>query len=549
MRHDRPTYERSGRVAGRFWPMAIVVLFVAAGMGYLWFLAYDTGHGYLVVTPAIMSIPVAIAAFLAVRIGHCRNRFVAWALGVLAAIVLQAAYFHFDRVHREGRDALIQLERLPAFIQERMATDGVGRQVGFLPHNELYNWLYAGADFAVIAFCIGGLAVYRSLTGYCESCHRWMRSIALRTKPGSADDIAEALETEDYALIPDIVGSPRLVQSAAWIEFEYCPGLREPLSECAAYLTLREYGNATEFPDTRMYQGRLTDDELNALSKRVSALSFLRVTAPVTEPDESGTGQRGPIERHAGSYAAIQQLPAEAGGKLLDGAGKIEFVIALIPVSAALIGIGLTIWGLVRTPWSNDPQTLLGWLPLLVGLMLAIPGGLVCWINVDYLGLRYMVRWLRRIHAQRGDALVSIDEPDARFIDIVPRSQWHQLVPDKAIDRGLLLVDRANRRLLFEGVKERYVIPADAIVDCDVEPMMPHTGNWNFYAVVLRVRYPVDAPASVAGGHRGEKWEVPLLPRPTQFRRYSAAYRRELAETLRDDIEELLESRRSDDTE
>jgi short-subunit dehydrogenase len=111
---------------------------------------------------------------------------------------------------------------------------------------------------------------------------------------------------------------------------------------------------------------------------------------------------------------------------------------------------------------------------------------------------------------------------------------------DKPIDRGLLLIDRARGRLLFEGVKERYVIPADAILECEVEAMMPHTGSWNFYAAVLVVRYSDGAPASVAGGHRGLKWEVPLLPRPTQFRRYSSSYRRELAETLRDEIEELI---------
>src|SRR5262245_1023306 len=164
VRNDRTTYQRSGRVAGlRFWPMAIVVLLVAVGMGYLWFLAYDAGHGYLIVTPAIMALPAAIAAFFAVRIGHCRNRFVAAALGIVAAAVLHVAYFHFDRVDRDGRDAIFRLEPLPAFVQERMATDGVGRPIGFLPHTELYNWLYTAANFVAIAFCIGGLAVYRSL--------------------------------------------------------------------------------------------------------------------------------------------------------------------------------------------------------------------------------------------------------------------------------------------------------------------------------------------------------------------------------------------------
>jgi hypothetical protein len=85
------------------------------------------------------------------------------------------------------------------------------------------------------------------------------------------------------------------------------------------------------------------------------------------------------------------------------------------------------------------------------------------------------------------------------------------------------------------------VIPAGAVLTCEVVPMMPHTGSWNFYAVVLTVRYPADAPASVVGGRRGDEWEVPLLPRPTRFRRYGNAYRQDLAEDLREEIEELLD--------
>ena len=96
-------------------------------------------------------------------------------------------------------------------------------------------------------------------------------------------------------------------------------------------------------------------------------------------------------------------------------------------------------------------------------------------------------------------------------------------------------------RLLFEGLKERYIIPADAVLDCRVEPMMPHTGNWNFFAVVLTVRYPMGVPASVTGGRRDDEWEVPFLPRPTRFRRYNTAYRRALARDLRDEIEDMLD--------
>jgi hypothetical protein len=297
-------------------------------------------------------------------------------------------------------------------------------------------------------------------------------------------------------------------------------------------LTLKEDAGWKEPPRVLMYQGRLEAEELDALANRVTALAFLRVSAPAATGDENATGRS--IERHAGSVAAMERLSSSAEGAALDRAGKIEFMLALVPIAILLGGIGLIVWGAMRGAWE-------GHILLATGVVAALAGGLVCCVNVDYLGMRFIYRRLCRDIGQRPDALVSSDEPIAQWVDIVPRVQWHQLMPDKAADRGLLAIDRTHARLLFEGVKERYVIPADAVLACKVVPMLPHTGSWNYFAVVLTVRYPESAPTSLIGGRRDDQWEIPLLPRPTQFRRYSSAHRRELAKTLLADIEELLD--------
>jgi hypothetical protein len=539
---DRPVYERSGRVAlVRFIPAAVAPLAVAAAMGYVWFLAFDAGWGYWLVTPVVLALPVALAGYLAVGWGRCRNRGVAVVLGILATLVFHLGYFHADLVRQNGPAALTRFDLLPEFIAHRMATDGVKVQDHVLPRSELYNWFYSAVDLLVTGLIVAGLAAYRSLKGYCESCHQWMRSIAFQTKSGRSTDIAEALDTGQYADLPNAVG--RLAgfsRSYSWVEFEYCPAVREGNGECGAYLTLKEISGGSQPAEVLMYQGRLSRDELDALSERVSALAFLRVSAPATNAEEPIAGRS--LERHAGSVAAIERLPPDAGGTELDRAGKKEFMLALVPTAALLAGIGLIIWGALK----EGPA---GYALLAPGIVAAFFGGLICWINVDLFGLRYMSGRLRGLIAQRADPLVSADDPEGRFIDVVPRAQWHQLIPDKAADRGLLRVDFEGGRVLFEGLKERYVIPADAIVSCQVERMLPHTGSWNLYAVVLTVRYPASAPDSVIGGRRGEEWEIPLLPRTTKFRRYNAAYRRELAESLREEIEELLGNAPSDDDE
>jgi hypothetical protein len=537
-RLDRPTYQRSGRVAWlRFLPLAIVTLLVAGGMAYVWFLAHDAGWGYWIITPAILALPVVWAAYVAVAVGRCRNRGVAGTLGVLASLVFYLGFFHAGLVDRDGADALTRLDRLPEYIAERMA-DGAGpfgRQ--WLPPGEFYSCFYAFVELLVVTMFIAGLAVYRSLFAYCESCGRWMRSIALRAPSGSAYDVADALEDGNWSDVPEIEGTGMFQARAAFLEFEYCPNAREPGRSCPAYLTLREYHGGTEGQDQLMYQGRITADELTGLADRVEALSWLRVSAPTATEELSPTR---PVERHAGSVAAVERLPGDAGGQDLERASKVEMILAIGTLATALVGVGLTIWGAVRAPWSNPDGDWLGYTLVVVGPVMALVGGVMTWVNVDYLGMQYAIRRLRARLVQRPDALVPADDPDAWFVEVIPRVQWHQLNPDKATDRGLLRIDRTSRRLVFEGLKERYVIPADAILACDVVPMLPHTGNWNIYAVVLACRYPMDAPASVTGGRRDEEWEVPLVPRPTQFRRYGNAYRRDLAEELREEIEELF---------
>jgi hypothetical protein len=536
---DRPAYRRSGRVNGlRFVPVASIALAVAVGMAYCWFLAFDADLNYWLATPLILSLPVAIAAYIAVAIGHCRNRFVAGAFGVLLALVFQLGYFHFDMIHQRGPEAIAQFDRIPNFIAERMANDGLRVQNHVLPRNEMYNWFYAAAELLVLSLLIGGAGVWPSLKGYCESCHRWMRSVAMHTESGVSSRIAKALRKRDWSRVPDDVrGGLRFGQSSAWVEFEYCPNLTQSIDGCEAYLTLRENRGKTEHPETLMYQGLLAREELKALAARMPAFAFLRVSAPTPDRDEPSASR--PIARHAGDVAAMERVPSDAASTALERAGKIEFLLAMVPVSALLGGSGITIWGVVLRPWQDS--SLAGYLLLVVGIVAVFAGGLICWVNVDYFGVTYICRRLCRLLGQRADPLVTPADPEARFVDIVPRVQWHQLVPDKATDRGFFSIDERHGRLLFEGLKERYVIPANAVISCAVEPMMPHTGNWNFYACVLTVRYPASAPASVTGGRRDDEWEIPLLARPTRFVRYSTAYRRLLADSLRADIEEFLE--------
>jgi hypothetical protein len=539
---ERPTYKRSGRVAWlRFVPCGLGTLLVAGGMGWCWFLVAGAGWGYWIVTAAVLALPVALTGYLAVALGHCRNSWVAGTLAFFAAVVFHAAYFHADFVRQLGPQAFWRIELLPKFIAGRMAVAAVLANNRILPGGEAVSWFYASTELLVVFLILAGAAIYRSRRGYCESCHRWMRFILFRTDPGTSEQIAHALES-DLSAIPVTVGRGMMAAPAASVEFEYCPGLREPGGKCEAYLTLQEFPGGKEQPKVLLYQGRLQPDELVALADRVAALGWLRVSAPPTTAGEEFSARS--IAGHVGRTVALERLPPDAGATALDRAGKVELLLGLASVAVPLVGIGLIIWGVLWAPWAGPPAAnWSGWLLLAAGLAAALVGGVLCWVNIDYLGMRYSYRSVCGIIGNRPDALVAAGDLAACWVDIVPRVQWHQLDPTKPAERGLLLIDLGHRRLLFEGMKERYVIPADAVRTCAVEPILPHAGAWNLFAVVLTVRYAVGAATSLIGGRRDDEWEIPLVCRPTEFRRYSTAYRRALAESLLAVIEELLPQR------
>jgi hypothetical protein len=536
----RPTYQRSGRVAWpRFLPAALATLLVADGMAWCWFLARIHGWDYWLVTGAALALPVALAGYLAVVWGHCRNRWVAGALGLLAAVVYYAGYYHADFVHQFGPAMLTRLDLLPEFIQVRMILDALVMGRWILPPQGL-SWLLAVIQLAAAFGIIGGIAIARSRRAYCEHCRRWMRSIPLHSDPGKSAEIAEALEGGDLAAIPVTVGRIGVLgRPVSLLEFEYCPGLQEPDSPCAAYLTLQEVTNPKKRPEVLMYQGQLRPDEREALAVRLPVLAWLRVSAPPPANEQELFGQS--LARHTGPVAAIERLPPDAGTRQFDRVAKVVFFLGLVCVAVLLAGVGLTVWGALRTPWQQPPAAAWAdWVLLGVGLVLALAGGFVCWVNVDYPGVLYARRWIRGVIAARPDALVGADDPAAHFVDVVPRAQWHRLNPAKPTDLGLLLIDRTSRRLAFEGMKERYVIPADAVLACAVEPMRPHTREWNIFAMVLTVRPRDGAAPSLIGGYRDDSWEIPFVCLPTAFRRFSSAYRRALAESLRSEIENFF---------
>src|SRR5262249_41893411 len=99
---------------------------------------------------------------------------------------------------------------------------------------------------------------------------------------------------------------------------------------------------------------------------------------------------------------------------------------------------------------------------------------------------------------------------------------------NRETDYGFLKIDPARRCLTFEGILERYRIPADAITSCEVEPILPAE---NFYAVVLRC---------LCQGEGGVvEWELPFRVACTTWCKVRRLIRLEWTTELHERIETL----------
>jgi hypothetical protein len=169
-------------------------------------------------------------------------------------------------------------------------------------------------------------------------------------------------------------------------------------------------------------------------------------------------------------------------------------MLSLLPLLAGVGGLallGLAWWNVGEQP--EDVRLAL----VAAGVLLALTGGFITWHNVDWLNNRYVFRFTCNAIGARPDAWVAPEDPKATYVAVTPRKNWGPLL--WVTDRGFLLINQARGSLLFEGIQERYRIPASAICSCEIEAMI---SGGSLYAVVVRCLR--------KEGGLTEEWEIPL---------------------------------------
>jgi hypothetical protein len=521
------------RPSGRVNLLRVALLFPVAAaysllIGYLLCKAFHNGLYVTVLAPLVAGMLTAAAAFAVVFLGHCRNR----VLGALAGLVLGAgmylSYFQFDFAHLAGFRNLHRVDALPMWVRLRVLTDE-RQQVGANANNangpigprddtdRAFRWLFFAFESALAVLPAVALGWVTAAAPYSERHRRWMTTHKMRCAAGAGEDVADALLAGDA---PEQVA--RYYQPAAGgadeldeLQIDYLPN--EP--DSPVFLSLALVTNATNAKKVRrksVIQRRvLTAEQAAALATAIS------IPHARFGPDD-GRRQAGEAASDVPAGRVFELPDAEAWQILSRGT---IYRAAFVQLSPLLLGLGAAaaLGVAAYMHWGDWNDVVRG---VVVAAGIAAPVAAVVYLlrYEEILPALYFLRKARVVIQARAEPVVEADDPDAAFVEHVPRANWHRLMMKNATDIGLFKVDARRRVLLFEGDRERWVIPAEGVLSCEVEEFTElgqEENKCNLHAVVV-----------LTANVDGRVWEAPIQPRPTAFACWRAPERRRKAAEL-----------------
>jgi hypothetical protein len=228
----------------------------------------------------------------------------------------------------------------------------------------------------------------------------------------------------------------------------------------------------------------------------------------------------------------IQRIEPDETGRVLDRRRIRRFYLLMLPVLVPLLTMGagaLIIWGL-----DLPDGTLIGGIVLGLGALLLVA---YCVFENCYIGhypAKCYLRWLRERIERRPDAVVRADDPDAFFVQIIPRENWTVSMGENAGDIGLLRIDSARRELRYEGDLERWVVPAASVVSFRVRSFTPPGGM-----AAMNQYWVCELLVDLNDGR--DPWETPLACHPIHFESWSPSKRKRGAQLLRRCIGHVVE--------
>ena len=545
-----PRYSSSGKIGWAFLPLSIGVLGISAGLAFVLYFASRHGFYFIFIAPLLAALVQAGILLLAVSWGHCRSPLVAALLGVVAGLVLYLGRYHIDMISRFGLTAAWKFQVLPRYIALHMVAmttsddaDTVqglrqgnpqaARQV--VPddvevfvfdnqvllvrksHREAANWCFFALELGCVLLFTAGAGWIRAKKPYCETCRHWMMQDLAFFHAGQGKTIAEAFESRALsrlAELPCVTIGPNARYAATAVE--YCPGVQGQ-TVCPIYFSVKEVwkgGGAGQFNQFDAVPGqmlirrrRLSREQAEALAAKFQSLRELLEKSGPIPTLTLAVQSSGPAP-----LADIRPVESPFNHKIMTVRSMIIRNLLILFISLLFFGgeasalLGLYRW-LPDNPGANADNS--EKIPLYIfmialGVPLAVVGGFLGLRKPSCLATWYLRNQARRELRSRPNPIVDPEDPEAIFVEVVPRKNWGRMMLETATDVGFILVDPARQELRFEGDCETYRIPGGAILSCEVEEFTQGqgtAGSVSFYPTVIRAN------------HASGTWEAPVLKR------------------------------------
>jgi hypothetical protein len=267
----------------------------------------------------------------------------------------------------------------------------------------------------------------------------------------------------------------------------------------------------------------LNDNEINALSHLFPGLQSRN---RFVDPSRGELNEPVDLELEGfDELARVEKVPEPYAGQAMKTSHSVVEGILGSGLSFLLLALALGVPALLFKTVKPMPEWLAA--TLVFGMMSVLIGNVIflLWFS-DYFAVRYRRKVLQAALEQRPDAWLNPRSPDTIYVEIVPRSQWSKSVPSPT-DIGLLQINQQRRELIFEGDKERFRIPRDALGGIlvesfnDLSTRNQRSAGRSIYVVVL---YTVD--------QFGSSRQFCLVQRQTRFEPWTNARRHAAASEL-----------------
>ncbi len=468
---DREYYASDNRLSLAGIPLLLTapVLIGLLG-GWLLSLLYAWNFYIVVMVPALVALGMGGLFHLLVGWARCRNPLFAGFMGLVAGGLAYVSYFYFC-MQREAFGFPVPIDFLPDYFLHRMQNGiiedvgrpggGGGRPVAF------FNWLFAVLDLGFLTVIPYQFASRRARRAFSTDQNCWYQAEEVKRMPHQGHLFVEALENGEIAkALRDAPANGHPQQASRFI-LEW---LDQPDS---SPLDFPVYASIEDHYDTPLLrtmkrmvhrQFELTPQEALSLRPLFPKLAVrLDVAHPELQAVPAQLFTTTP-SKQATEFATVTPVkePFRQRVRTRGYALKVN-LIDMTPLLYMFGGMSVLALG----GWLvSIQQIVLSAIPFAVGgvsLAWGCYAGTVC---QSVSANRWINRRLRSEVSRRPTSLVELDDPDTRYVSIIPREAFSKIQLTMSSDLLLMALDDKKREIRLEGDLDRYVIPAGAINDC-----------------------------------------------------------------------------------